>query len=81
MTKPISFSVPEDDREEIQRYAEMKGYGSASAFARFATFAQMRKNPLTGAEQSKLDRKYGQRVSDAAAPQQQRFGADDKENS
>lgn len=75
MSKPISFSVPDEDRAEIQRYAEVKGYKDASAFARFSTYAQMRKNPLTSAELARIERKYGHTVENPAAQQQQQPGA------
>lgn len=80
MSKPISFSVPEDDRQEIQHYAEAKGFKTASAFSCYATYSQMKKNPLTAAEREKIDRKYGHPAGNAVAPQHTKPEANGEED-
>jgi hypothetical protein len=44
--KPITFTVDENQKEEIQHYAKTKGFDTASNLARMAIFAYMRKNAL-----------------------------------
>lgn len=77
--KQICFSVPDEDREEIQHYAEAKGYSNASVFARYSTYAQMKKNPLTRAEVDKLERKYGHTDENRVAVAQQKQEGNPKE--
>lgn len=79
MSKPISFSVPDDDRVEMQHYAEAKGFKTASAFACYSAYSQMKKNPLTAAEREKIDRKYGRPVENPVAPQHSKPGANGEE--
>ncbi len=81
MNKTIQFSVCEEDREWIEQYAEVKGYGNASNLARFAVFAQMRKNPLTDAERARFESRYGYKDENpvAVAQQQPRGKKEDEE--
>ncbi len=67
MSKTIQFSVHDEDREWIEQYAEAKGYGTASNLARFAVFAQMRKNPLTDAERARFESRYGHKDENPVA--------------
>lgn len=43
----IRFSVDPEDKENIERYAKIKGFDKSSSLARMALFAYMRKNPLS----------------------------------
>jgi len=49
----VSFTVSETQLEEIKRYAHIKGYHTAAGLARAATFAYMRRNPISSKELDK----------------------------
>lgn len=49
----IGFPIDEKQHEEIKHYARLKGHDTPGAFARWAVFSAMRKNPLHDKE--KLD--------------------------
>ena len=60
--KTISFTVSEEDYEEILMYAKAKGHGGqfpTSTFVHFAVFQAMRKTPLSEAERAKYVKRDG----------------------
>ena len=60
--KTISFSVDQDEYEEILMYAKAKGHGGqfpASTFAHYAVFQQMKKYPLSDTEKAKYGKRDG----------------------
>jgi len=55
--KTISFTVDENDYQEIMLYAKAKGHGGqfpASTFAHYSTFQMMKKYPLSATETRKI---------------------------
>lgn len=70
--KTISFTVDEDEYQEIAIYARGKGHGGqfpTSTFAHYAVFQQMKKYPLSEAERAKYESKYGNTPQNAKAVQ------------
>lgn len=60
--RAISFTVEEEEYEEILLYAKAKGHGGqfpTSTFAHFAVFQTMRKTPLSEAEKAKYIKRDG----------------------
>jgi hypothetical protein len=60
--RAISFTVEEEEYEEILLYARAKGHGGqfpTSTFAHFAVFQTMRKTPLSEAEKAKYIKRDG----------------------
>jgi hypothetical protein len=60
--RTISFTVDEEEYQEIELYAKAKGHGGqfpTSTFAHFAVFQTMRKTPLGEAEKAKYIKKDG----------------------
>jgi len=54
--KTISFTVDQEEYEEIRLYARAKGHGGqfpTSTFSHYAVFQQMKKYPLSEAEKAK----------------------------
>jgi len=51
----ITFSIDEDQLDDIRRYAEYKGYHSPSILARRATFAFMKRMPLKKSDFEKYE--------------------------
>jgi hypothetical protein len=60
--RTISFTVDEEEYQEIELYAKAKGHGGqfpTSTFAHFAVFQTMRKTPLSEAEKAKYIKRDG----------------------
>jgi hypothetical protein len=54
-SKPISYSVDEKIKKEIDHYAKIKGHGTASILSKFAVISHMRRHPLKKNELMKED--------------------------
>ena len=60
--KTVSFTVDQDEYDEILMYSKAKGHGGqhpVSTFAHYAIFQQMKKYPLSDAEKAKYGKRDG----------------------
>lgn len=48
----IQFNIDTTKKDEIEHYAEIKGFRNAGELSRFAIVQYMRKNPLKDSEKS-----------------------------
>jgi hypothetical protein len=59
--RTISFTVDNEDYEEILEYARIKGHGGqfpTSIFAHYAVHQMMKKYPVSEAEKAKYRKRY-----------------------
>jgi hypothetical protein len=58
--RPIQFTpASEEQRREIEVYAQVKGFRNAAALALFATINYMTRNGYTAAQKAKVDELLG----------------------
>lgn len=66
MNLRISFRpTSEAQKEDIELYAEIKGFKDASAFALYATVTMMTKNALTGTQKARVEELRAERRKNA----------------
>lgn len=67
----VEFSLQRYQKELADVYAEVKGFKTTSALARYALLTHMVKTPLSRAQRVQVEKNYGKEIADALAPAQQ----------